>query len=71
MSLEFQRKIETVNPLYANCARNRTAIRIQNRTRVDGPCTLFLMCIIYRCELQICRARTAYMGERLLLLVLV
>jgi hypothetical protein len=31
-----QRIIENLNPLHANCVRNRTVIRMQNRTRVDG-----------------------------------
>jgi hypothetical protein len=32
-----RRIIETQNQLYANGARNRTAICTENRTRVDGP----------------------------------
>jgi hypothetical protein len=31
-----QRIIETLSPMNANRARNRTAILTQNRTRVDG-----------------------------------
>jgi hypothetical protein len=32
-----RRIIKAQNQRYANCARNRTAICKENRTRVDGP----------------------------------
>jgi hypothetical protein len=35
-----QRIIETPYRLYANCARNRSAIRTQNMTSVDSPLVL-------------------------------
>jgi hypothetical protein len=37
-----RRIIETLNSLQANRTRNRTTIRTQNRTRVDGPLWLHM-----------------------------
>jgi hypothetical protein len=39
--------IETLNPLYANRAQNRTAIHTENRTRVDGPIGVYKTVIIH------------------------
>jgi hypothetical protein len=38
-----RRIIETINSLYTNHARNRTVIRTQNQTRVDGLKTLNML----------------------------
>jgi hypothetical protein len=34
--------IKIINPLYANCARNRTENHTQNRTRIDAPSQLLI-----------------------------